>query len=495
MKQSQHTTPQAPKTTLREIGGWVQELIDLHSRIAPRFARPEPRRRALAYLKGLMSSIERKNSWQIAEHARETTPYGMQRLLSRAVWDADVVRDDVREHVLSELGHQEGIGVIDETSFLKAGNKSAGVAVQYCGSTGEIENCQVAVFLAYVTTLGHTLIDRELYLPAKWIEDPERCQQAGIPPRTQFQTKPELALMMLERVSQASIAFKWVVADSVYGSHLDLRLWLEAHGYAYVMAVHCNEPVGVQTQQGRQWVEVREVEALLLTEQHWQRLSMSHGTKGPRTFDWACVPILYQWQDDGHHWVLIRRCLDDPKQKTYYFVFGPPGTTLQEMVKAIGARWHVEEVFETAKDMGLDHYEVRTWTAWYRHITLVMLAHAFLTGICAKARAQAVLPPVETQAQAPGSSPPAPSLIEPSALCAISSSPHRLGMPTCQREEAHVGFIPLIPLTVPEVRHLLGSLIWPSPRHATFVLDWSDWRRHHQWLASFYHTKRRLEAG
>ena len=259
---------------------------------------------------------------QLAEHAREATPYGMQRLLSQAVWDADLVRDDLRAYVLEQLGHESAILVMDESSFPKRGKKSAGVKVQYCGTTGHVENCQVGVFLAYVTAKGHTLIDRELYLPLDWIQDHERCQAASIPETIRFQTKPELAVQMLERIFQAAVPIAWVVADTVYGSNLDLRTWLEAHAYPYVLAVACNEPVGILTPNGeRRQVEVSEVEALLLDEQDWQCLSMSEGTKGPRLFDWACVPILHQWEEDGRHWLLIRRSLTDPQEKAYYFVF------------------------------------------------------------------------------------------------------------------------------------------------------------------------------
>ena len=189
---------------------------------------------------------------------------------------------------------------------------------------------------------------------------------------------------------------------------------------------------------------------------------MSEGTKGPRLFDWACVSMLHRWEEDGRHWLLIRRSLTDPREKAYYFVFAPPGTTLCEMVKAIGARWHIEEDFETAKDMGLDQYEVRSWIGWYRHITLVMLAHANFPGICAQAIPRAC-PPL-----APADS---------SALDVASDER------------------PLLPLTVPEVRHLLGQLLWPPPSSAELVLAWSGWRRWHRSCASYFHTKRRLEAG
>lgn len=458
MKQDHHITRTATRTTPADVCHWVQTLSHLHARIAPRFARPEPRRRALAYLQGILSETSRKNGWQLAEHAREARPDGMQRLLSSAVWDTDGVRDDLRAYALEQLGQESAILAIDETSFPKRGKKSAGVGVQYCGTTGQVENCQVGVFLSYVTAKGHTLIDRELYLPLDWCEDRERCRAAGIPESVRFRTKPELAVQMLERIFQAQIPIAWVVADTVYGGNLDLRTWLEAHQYPYVLAVACNEPVGILTLEGqRRRVEVCEVEALRLHSHEWQRLSMSEGTKGPRLFDWACVPMLHQWQDDGRHWLLIRRSLTDPNEKAYYFVFAPQGTSLPEMVKAIGARWHIEEEFENAKDIGLDHYEVRSFIGWYRHITLVLLALAYLAGICATASGS--------------SSPPATS---------ESSAPAR-----------H----PLLPLTIPEVRHLLARLIWPASSSARWVLAWSWWRRCHQSRASYYHTKRRLKAG
>jgi len=456
VKQDHPITRTDQATTPADVCRWVQSLSRLHARIAPRFARPEPRRRALAYLQGILSDTERKNGWQLAEHAREARPDGMQRLLSSAVWDTDGVRDDLRTYTLEYLGNQSAMVVIDETSFPKQGKKSAGVGVQYCGTTGQVENCQVGVFLSYVTAKGHTLIDRELYLPLDWIADRDRRRAAGIPESVRFQTKPELAVQMLERLWKAAVPISWVVADTVYGGNLDLRTWLETCQYSYVLAVACNEPVGIRTLDGqRRRVEVCEVEALRLGAHDWQRLSMSEGTKGPRLFDWACVPMLHRWEDDGRHWVLIRRSLTDPNEKAYYFVFAPQGTTLPEMVQAIGARWHIEEDFENAKDLGLDHYEVRSFTGWYRHITLVLLALAFLTAMCATERCS--------------TSPPAPSPL-----------PARPAV---------------LPLTVPEVRHLLARLIWPSSSSARRVLAWSWWRRCHQSRASYYHTKRRLKAG
>lgn len=449
MTQPQCTTPVGTKTTFIEVWQWGQELERLHTRIAPRFARPEPRRRALAYLKGIVSSAQRKNGWQLAEHAGESRPDGMQRLLNQAVWNADLVRDDLRAYILERLGDPQAILVIDETSFRKRGKKSAGVGMQHCGTTGQVENCQVGVFLAYASQKGHALLDRELYLPLRWIEDRERCREAGIPDSVSFATKPELACLMIERLWNAQIPFAWVVADSVYGGNLDLRTWLEEHHYSYVMAVACTETVGIQTALGRQRMTVMDVEKQLLHAADWQRLSMSDGTKGPRFFDWATVPILHRWEADAQHWLLIRRRLDDPNETTFYLVFAPPSTTLVEMVQAIGARWGIEECFETAKKTGLEDYEVRYWTAWYRHVTLVMIVQACLAGICAVARAS----PIERT--------------HPS------------------------GTSSLVSLTIPEVRHLLASLLWPPPRSALLVLGWSWWRRCHQSRASFFHTRRR----
>ncbi len=229
------------------------------------------------------------------------------------------------------------------------------------------------------------------------------------------------------------------------------------------LSVACDEPVGIQTPGGRRRVTVAEVEQLLLQDNDWQRLSMSEGTKGPRCFDWACVPILHRWEDDGRHFLLIRRSLTAPQEKRYYFVFAPPGTTLQEMVQAIGARWHIEEDFENAKDLGLDHYEVRSFVGWYRHVTLVLLAHARLAGICANAR--------------------------DSTTSLLGSRSPRDPLDASSTRQ------PVLPLTIPEVRHLLARLIWPPPLSVQRALAWSWWRRCHRSAASYYHTKRRLKAG
>lgn len=454
MKPSDHTISQSTRTTLTDVVQWNRELEHVHSRIAPRFARPEPCLRVLAYLHGLLSEIPRKNGWQIAEHAREARPDGMQRLLTSTVWDANLVRDDLRTYVLERFGDVQAILAIDETSFPKRGRKSVGVKRQYCGTAKRLQNCQVGVFVSYIGAQGHTLLDRELYIPKCWFEDPERCREAGIPETTYFQTKCELARGMLERVDQAQIPVAWVVADTVYGSNQDLRTWLFLHHYHYVLAVRCDEAVEIMTPQGRQRMTVAQAQTRFLHAHDWQCLSMGEGTKGPRWFDWAVLPILYRCEDDGQHWLLIRRHPTDSTDKRYYVVFGPAGTPLPVVVNVMGARWGIEEDFQTGKDLGLDQYEVRTWIAWYRHITLVMLALAFLTGLCAQGQTTR------------GAGPDHP-----------------------QSEISHH------PLTRPEVCHLLAHLIWPAPHNVPLLLAWSWWRRCHQSRASYYHTRRRLKAG
>ncbi len=457
MKHQHDTIEEESRPSLGEIEGWRGSLLQLHHRIASRFARPEPRRHAFLYMQGILSEIPRKNSWQVAEHARQGRPYGMQRLLSRAVWDTDGVRDDVRGYVLELLGPDaNAIAVLDESGFPKRGKKSAGVKKQHCGVTGRVENCQVGVFLTYVTKRGHALIDRDLYLPEDWLSDRKRCREAGIADAVQFHPKWELALHQLERAREAGLPFQWVVADTVYGRAVDLRTWLEKHGYAYVLAIACNDAVCVQGPNGYLLAEAREADATLVKEQDWHRLSMSQGTKGPRLFDWARLPVVHQGIVDGYHWLLIRRCIDDPQKKTYYLVFAPPATQLSEMVWAIGKRWHIEEDLQATKDLGLDQSEVRSFIGWYRHITLVLLVYAFLVGI------------------------------------GVHDTSH---LPATPSSEQHTCSSPLLPITTSEVRHLLARLFFPPPCQMTLIQAWSQWRRQHQYWASYYHCQQRLKAG
>jgi SRSO17 transposase len=378
MRQSDDTTTSSRSTptdaTASTIAGGRAYLADVARRLAPYFARSQSRDRVLAYLRGLLSEAERKNSWQVAEACGEPTPYGFQYLLSRADWDADAVRDELRTYGMQHLGDPHGVLVLDETGFLKKGRHSAGVARQYSGTAGKVDNCQIGVFLGYASPLGQVLLDRELYLPQAWTDDRERCRQAGIPEDRRFATKPQLAQQMLARALAAGVPATWVTGDSVYGDHRPLRRWLEAQPQAYVLAVSGKEYVGLGTQ-------LRQVKAILtsLSAEGWTRLSAGDGAKGPRWYDWRWLPLAAPLEAGWHRWLLVRRSLCVPMELTAYVVFAPHATSLQEVVRVAGSRWTVESGFEEAKgEVGLDQYEVRSWTAWYRHITLAMWALALL---------------------------------------------------------------------------------------------------------------------
>ena len=362
---------------MAEVEDWAVGLEQVLERIGPRFARAEPRARAGVYLRGLLSAAERKNGWTLAEQAGDRTPDAMQRLLNHADWDADAVRDDLRDYVVEHLGDDAAVLVVDETGFLKKGTKSAGVARQYSGTAGRIENCQVGVFLAYATPAGRTFLDRELYVPGAWIDDRDRCAAAGIGPDVPFRTKPELALAMLGRALDAGVPAGWVAADEIYGQNAGLRLALEERGLPYVLAVPVNQYT-VATLDGR--IAQARVDAVsaAVPEENWSRLSAGAGAKGPRIYDWTRVPIR-PLSEPGRYWLLLRRSLTDG-ELAHYLCFCPPESSLADLVAVAGRRWAIEESFQTAKgEVGLDHYQVRRYEAWYRHITLACLAHAYLT--------------------------------------------------------------------------------------------------------------------
>jgi len=361
-----------------EVEAWAAGLERVHARIAPRFARSEPRERVIEYVRGLLAPVERKNSWTLSERAGEASPDGMQRLIASADWDADAVRDDVREYVVEHLGDPAGVLVVDETGFLKKGTKSAGVARQYSGTAGRIENCQIGVFLAYATSAGRTFLDRELYLPKAWTEDRDRCRAAGIGDEVAFATKPELASSMITRALDAGVPAGWVTGDEVYGQHAGLRRTLEERDMPYVLAVPVNQRV-IARVEGRVTELRADALAKTLAPQAFKKLSAGAGAKGPRLYHWARAAIR-PLEPTGGYWLLVRRSLTDPTDLAYYLCHGPEATPLRELVRVAGARWAIEETFQSAKgQVGLDQYQVRRYDSWYRHITLVMLAHAFLT--------------------------------------------------------------------------------------------------------------------
>ncbi len=363
-----------------DVSGWAEGLDEVVERIGRHFARREARERALEYIRALLSPAERKNSWQLAEIAGDDNPYGLQNLLGRAEWDQDLVRDELRGYVIEELGDPEGALVLDETSFPKKGTKSVGVARQYCGSLGKRENCQVGVVLAYSSSRGHAFVDRELYLPKEWTQDLERLREAGVPEGVELRTKPEIGRGMLQRALDAEVLANWVLADEVYGADYKLRSLLEERCQRYVLGVASNQYVWVGLYQIR-------VDELIrgLPEEAWSRLSCGEGSKGPRYYDWVKTKLncpVQEWE----RWALCRRSIADSDELAYYLVFVPAGTSLDEVVRAAGRRWTIEEAIEQAKgEVGLDQYEVRSWRGWYRHVTLCLLAHAYLSVTRAKA--------------------------------------------------------------------------------------------------------------
>jgi SRSO17 transposase len=410
----------------------------LMDRIGGRFARHEPRRHAAELMLGLLSDLDRKNCWSIAEHRGAKTPDALQHLLSRSVWDADLVCDDLRGYVVEHLGDPEAVLVVDETGDLKKGVHSVGVQRQYTGTAGRIENSQVAVYLAYAAPTGHALIDRALYLPQSWADDPDRCTAAGIPPGTEFATKPALATTMIMAALDAGTPASWVAGDEVYGADPTLRQTLEGRGIGYVLAIASNRRV--PTRHGTWQVDAL---AAALPPKSWQQMSAGAGSHGQRMYSWAWIPMA---KTAGWSWVLLRRN-DSTSEIAYYRTFSPKPVPLRTLVKVAGQRWRVEECFQTSKGLtGLDQHQVRRWTSWHRWVTLAMLAHAFLTVITAAERAD------------------------------------------------HLAPDGLIPITVNELRRLFDALLL-RPNHTPQRLQqWSRWRRRHQARARACHYRKREQS-
>jgi SRSO17 transposase len=413
---------------------WRDQFDELMGRIAGRFARVEPRRRARAFVLGLLSGLRRKNCWTIAEQAGDVTPDGMQHLLAAARWDADAVRDDLRGYVIEHLGSPDAVLVVDETGDVKKGAASAGVQRQYSGTAGRVENCQVAVFLSYSSPAGHALIDRELYLPRSWTADPARCAAAGIPGKTVFATKPKLARRMISRALEAGTPAAWVTGDEVYGGDPGLRADLERRQVGYVLAVAATHRVttAVDPCQARQL-------AARLPRRAWQRYSAGEGAKGYRFYDWAWLAI--DPGRPGHRWLLIRRNRRT-REQAFYRCYSPRRVPLPVLIKTAGIRWTTEENFQAGKGLaGLDEHQVRRWESWYRWTTLAMLALAFLTIAAATEHTR---PPPDDQ----------------------------------------------IPLTRNEIAALFGALVIEPVRDARHRLRWSTWRRRRQHRAKTCHYQR-----
>jgi FOG: Transposase len=395
--------------TSEELEAWAEDFEAFHARFAHLFARSEPREQAAKYLRGLLAPISRKNGWQVAEVVGDATPDRTQRLLYRAQWDVDAARDELIAFVVETLGHPEGIGVVDETGFLKKGTKSVGVKRQYTGTAGKVENCQVGVFLVYVTPQGQTFLDRRLYLPQEWCDAPERRREARIPEEVEFRAKPELAAEMLNHAWQQGVPMRWVTGDEVYGDSAEFREIIRAkEGCDYVLAVSANTPVWTERPAlepltpetgSRARPQLRRVEGALSPTtvaavvaawpaQQWQRLTVAEGEKGLRTYNWAYGRVVESRNGlpGPDAWLLARRSLDDPTDIAYYLSSASEDTPLLTLARVASSRYGVEQVIEEGKgETGLDEYEVRHWHSWYRHITLSMMAHAWLVSIRCKA--------------------------------------------------------------------------------------------------------------
>lgn len=359
-----------------EIREWQVGLTMLFERTRACFKGRLSWERMGVYVRGLLSSVERKNGWQLAEEAGEKTPYGMQQFLFRGGWDPGPVMVEVRRYLVEHLGDDDGVLVGDETGFLKKGTRSVGVQRQYSGTAGRVENCQIAVFLGYASEKGRSILDRELYLPRSWTDDPERCRAAGVPEDVSFHTKPQLLQTMIARALSEGTPARWVAADAVYGDDPALRSWLEGKRMGFVMATSVNDAALPLPS-----MEMKALKDLVsgLPADNWQRLSAGDGSQGPRWYDWQHVILATYPDRQWRRSILVRRKISDPSKIAVYRCFHPVGTTIAELVKVAGARWTIETGFEEAKgQVGLDHYEVRSWMGWYRHISLALLGYAFL---------------------------------------------------------------------------------------------------------------------
>ena len=350
--------------------------------------RPEAAAHAADYLRGLLAEVERKNGWQLAEAAGYVHPRSIQRVLDRYAWDADAVRDDLHAYVIEALGDPAGMLVVDETGFPKQGPHSAGVARQYSGTLGKIGNCQIGLFLGncqiglflgYASAKGHVGLDRALYLPREWTDDRARCRAAGIPDDVPFQTKPQLALALLERALDAGVPAAWVVGDEVYGGDSKFRGPLETRGQAYVLAVRSTQAVSTWPPYGPPAQHTAASLVAAMPGEAWRRLNCGEGAQDPRVYDWAYVPVRPALREGWLHALLVRRHPERTDEVAFYLVYAPSATPLAEIVRAAGARWTIEDTFKLAKgQVGLDQYEVRSWRGWYRHVTLALLALAAL---------------------------------------------------------------------------------------------------------------------
>lgn len=400
--------------TEEHLGLWAEELVSLTEGLGDLFARPEPREVFADLVEGLLAGLGRVNGWTLSGRAGHATPDRVQKFLNAASWSADVLRDRVRDYVIAGIGDPEATLVLDDTQVQKKGTHSVGVAHQHCGLTGDVRNCQVMVMLTYAASGGHTFVDRALYLPEPWTGDRDRCRAAGVPDEVGFATKPRLGLGMLERALAAGLPFAWVAADSGYGGDPGLRAWLHARRLRYVLAVPVDLPLCGPPGKARQ-PKVDKAGDLLhyaVVRDRWERRSCGEGAKGRRFYDWTAFEVTVTGQEPAPgfaHWLLVRRSTEKKQlaggrvdyEYAFFLVHAPAGTPVPEMISRAGVRWKIEEDNREAKQLvGLGGYQVRTWTAWHRHITCTMLALAFL--VVQRAHHPDPEPPAEDPGDLPG---------------------------------------------------------------------------------------------
>lgn len=425
----------ATVATSVDVDRWRSDLDALWARLAPAFRRIETRRNAKRLTVAMMAHLERRNCWTLAEQAGEAGPWRFQHLLSRASWDDERVRSEIRAWASEHLSSDASLRVlaVDETGDLKKGTSTVGVQRQYSGTAGRIENCQLAVYLALATATGHAAVDVRLYLPKSWTDDPDRSEAAGVPEQVGFRTKPELAGDMVEAALDAGIMADFAVGDEAYGINPELRARVQRRRLSYVLAVATTTPVTVAAG------KITAAQAIEQAGIAWQTRSAGAGAKGMRRYDWAWIDLVPE--HSGHAHLLARRNRRTG-ELAYYLTWTPSPVSLQTLVTVAGMRWRIEETFQGAKELaGLDEHQVRTWTSWHRWVTFAMLAYAFL----------AITRATETTETEPD----------------------------------------MVPLTCNEIRHLIVSAGVPSTgwEHR---LRWSTWRRRHQATAKRLHYQRQL---
>jgi SRSO17 transposase len=425
------------------LSEWDSALRSLIGRVGYLFSRPEPREIFADLVEGLLSDLEKKNGWTLAQRAGHSHPGRMQTFLCRGAWSAQGLEAEVRRYVVEELGCPEAVLIVDDTQVVKKGKMSVGVAPQHCGATNQTENCQVAVMLTYASAAGHAFIGHRLYLPARWTDDPARCRAAGVPAEVAFATKPEQAVQLLGEAIEAEVPFGWVAMDGGYGQYATVRHWCRDRSLPYVLAVPCSLALVDVVGPDRGGATRPDELLAIVDERSWERRSCGEGAKGQRFYDWASFAVRVKGEDPASgfaHTLLIRRSISDPSEVAYFLVHAPQRTTVPAMVAVAGMRWKIEENNEQGKDLiGLDQYQVRTWTAWHHYVTVAMFAHAFLVVQRARLASAHSQEPTTDQARetdtAPGKdhplmSTPAPTVSAhagsprpPSPTSAISSPP------------------------------------------------------------------------